>query len=213
MRRRNIIIGLLALVLCGILVSGLWPEKPEPVYKGRKLSDWLCSYEVWLANSHTLEAREALSAIGTNAIPFYLKWLPGKPGPIEMTRLYTAEKAHDWFHSEWSPSYYSEWRSLQIENGFSILGKNAAGAIPTLASYASNSAEHRVRESAILCLAAIGSPALPALVSLAYNRNVEMRPTVINAITSIEPDINTVFQEFSPLLDHADPAKRSQAKQ
>jgi hypothetical protein len=36
MRRRNLILGMLALVLCGVLAVMLWPEKPEPVYKGKK---------------------------------------------------------------------------------------------------------------------------------------------------------------------------------
>src|SRR5438128_1379403 len=72
MRRRNLIIGTLAVVLCGVLAVMFWLDKHEPVYAGRKLSVWVIS----LGTSPELFInREAVRQIGTNGIPFYLEWI------------------------------------------------------------------------------------------------------------------------------------------
>jgi hypothetical protein len=74
MRRRKVIIGILALVACGILAAAFCPEKPEPVYKGKKLSEWVQVLCETNASSRPVatrnEAQEAIVAFGTNAIPF-----------------------------------------------------------------------------------------------------------------------------------------------
>src|SRR4051812_6257679 len=70
-KRRKAIVGILALVLCGLLAVVFWPEKPEPVYKGRKLSEWMISLGM---SQELFINREAIREIGTNGIPFYLEW-------------------------------------------------------------------------------------------------------------------------------------------
>src|SRR4051812_20035075 len=67
MRRRKAIIGIVVLVVCAVLAVVFWPEKPEPVYKGKKLSEWFDAMRV--RGGFTPEIIEALQAIGTNAIP------------------------------------------------------------------------------------------------------------------------------------------------
>src|SRR3954447_21980914 len=71
-RRRKIITGILALVLTGVVAVVFWPEESEPVYKGKKLSEWVISAGTSPASFFN---REALREIGTNGIPFYLKWI------------------------------------------------------------------------------------------------------------------------------------------
>src|SRR3954447_7784619 len=72
MQNAKVIIGILALMLCAFLAMVFWPEKPEPVYKGKKLSEWVISTGTSPASFFN---REALREIGTNGIPFYLKWI------------------------------------------------------------------------------------------------------------------------------------------
>src|SRR3954470_23606718 len=72
MRRPNIIIGIVVLVVCGTLAGMFWPEKqmPEPVYKGKKLSEWVRAVAI-AEMGWSKEENEAIQAFGTNAVPFY----------------------------------------------------------------------------------------------------------------------------------------------
>ena len=77
-RRRLILTGALAAVLAGIVLA--WPRGPkEPVYQGKKLSRWMReAYEDGIRGTSKYRraqidaAREAIKAIGTNAVPFLL---------------------------------------------------------------------------------------------------------------------------------------------
>src|SRR3954471_20749245 len=71
-RSRKVIIGILAFVVVAVLAAAFWPEKPEPVYKGKKLSECVISTGT---SPELFVNREALREIGTNGIPFYLKWI------------------------------------------------------------------------------------------------------------------------------------------
>src|SRR3954468_3281451 len=96
MRRRKIILGILALVLCGILAAALWPEPSEPVYKGRKLSEWLMEPHKSIGcrgGGWPVEVKNAISAVGANGIPFYLEWVAYEPGPFVTAKIQIAKKA------------------------------------------------------------------------------------------------------------------------
>jgi hypothetical protein len=70
MNRRKVIVGFLALVICGAVAVVFWPEKPEPRYEGRKLSEWIQG----AARQGRFASPDlyAVQAIGTNGIPYYL---------------------------------------------------------------------------------------------------------------------------------------------
>jgi hypothetical protein len=126
MRRPNIIIGILAVVLCGVFAAMFWPEKPEPVYKGRKLSEWLLS----ATNSGVFAKAEiqAIQAIGTNGIPYYLKWIRYRPGFLKRTQFRFAPKCRDWFHVKWYPDLSGVMRGHYAYLALGELGEPAAPA-------------------------------------------------------------------------------------
>src|SRR3954470_19647216 len=101
MHGRKMVMGILALLFIGILAAGLWPEaeKPEPVYEGRKLSEWLGDLAPRMRNTATPyiedRAEAALRAIGTNAWPFYLEWMGYEPNPLTRAKFYMASKSRD----------------------------------------------------------------------------------------------------------------------
>ena len=61
MRRWKRIFGILTLVACGVLAVVFWPEKPEPVYKGKKLSEWM----VGLGCDHVYRRNAEAAATGS----------------------------------------------------------------------------------------------------------------------------------------------------
>lgn len=84
-RKRSGLIFLAVIALSGMLAVFLW--RPEPVYHGKKLSEWLNDLAIDDVTAFTkaqsfktdspeaLTAAQAVRAIGTNAIPTMLSWL------------------------------------------------------------------------------------------------------------------------------------------
>src|SRR6516164_3384536 len=70
---------------CAVLamtVAVLLGRDREPYYRGRSLSKWLDVYCENVMTQHapeSTEARQAIQAIGTNAVPFMLKWIRQEP--------------------------------------------------------------------------------------------------------------------------------------
>ena len=100
-RRKRLAIVLLT-VIAGVVAYVLLKPKDEPKYQGRYLSDWLEEYRD--SRYSDGDAAIAVRNIGTNALPYLVKWLSSK----------------------------SSRRVTQSLNGFAILGTDAASAIPEL---------------------------------------------------------------------------------
>jgi len=59
-----------------ILAAMLWPGEREPEYNGVPLSKWLERYD-----GVNIQATEAIQHIGTNALPYLVRWIQYKaPG-------------------------------------------------------------------------------------------------------------------------------------
>ena len=72
-KRPSFLLGaaLVAIVACAcVLALQSIFEKPEPAYKGKRLSEWVMD----LNGEFTVEQATALNEIGTNAVPHLLKW-------------------------------------------------------------------------------------------------------------------------------------------
>src|SRR3954464_4861553 len=111
-RRRKIIIGILALVLCGVLAAVFWPEKPEPVYKGRKLSEWVVDARTNRVAADRGEFNEVFQAVGITGLPYYLQWIDYKPSLPKRLQLRFAAKVRQWFGFRWTPENEGAYRKL-----------------------------------------------------------------------------------------------------
>jgi len=132
-----------------------WPSNPEPVYKGKKLSEWLTlhshsRFSKWLQTGgaadrpmlraedyQEVQAVDAVRTIGSNALPCLLRWVS-----YETPRWRTwANRVNAKFPSIVQNSRLSRWvcdeseaekrADLAIE-GFYILGPQALPAINEL---------------------------------------------------------------------------------
>lgn len=120
-----------------VIVAIAWPEGEEPVYHGKNLSQWMNIYCRPMHQGDKLEAEEAVRQIGTNAIPWLLKWI-GKHPPVW-------SRAVGDFRTSWNPANRVinalQKRALQISQkrwdaafAFRILGPSASNAVPALAN-------------------------------------------------------------------------------
>jgi HEAT repeat protein len=161
----------LGLVAAGALIalfywSAIW--RGEPRYKGRTLTHWLAVYQKVQVNSPAeRETVEAIRGIGTNALPYLLArltyqtpaWrlkvvdLAGNvPGPAE----------------DWATSLLLEEDHLtEADAGFTLLGAQAAPAVPELIQMLS---DKDTWNAATLALTDIGEAAIPGLVTALTNR-------------------------------------------
>src|SRR6266481_845561 len=71
MKRRRFFLILLASIASITLAFFIWRREREPAYNGVPLSTWLERYN----DGNNAEATEAIRHIGTNALPFLLRWI------------------------------------------------------------------------------------------------------------------------------------------
>jgi hypothetical protein len=202
MRPRNLIIGILATVFLSVFTLALWPDKPEPIYKGRRLSKWAVKavtdpdQDAW---------REAFEHIGTNGIPCYLDWLRYEPGWLKRTEVKIAGQCNDWLHLNWYPKDAKYFRAFGSYLALEQLGERAQPIIPQLVASATNVAAIGWRNflapgNAIALLAHLGPPAVPPLLSFMTNENPRIRVMAVIAARNC-PDKSVGAQIRASLLD------------
>jgi hypothetical protein len=179
MPRRKIMLVLLAIVGCVALAVMLWPEEPEPVYKGKKLSEWLAFVAKTASPDET---RLAIEYIGTNGIPFYLEWMRYEPSFVKRAESILAHYVGRWLHLKWSPGDAKVVRAFGAYQALTTLGEKAEPAIPQYIACATNAAARAPRPLflnqpiyGILGLVHVGPPAIPAFLSLMTNTDPQVR--------------------------------------
>jgi len=169
-------VALVALILLLLALPMAWhrpPLPPEPTFGGRTLTEWaLLDPNARNDNPRSLEARAAVRAIGTNALPCLLAWLSRdpKPDPLRQTAklvfpdISGFKSVRSW--AEYDPAVI---HFEVVPLLFGTLGPDAAPAIPELERLASDPRGRKSAYTATSSLAGIGPKALPALERIAAN--------------------------------------------
>jgi HEAT repeat protein len=173
MTRRRLI---LLLAVVGTFVTLLiltWPtDSDEPRYNGRRLSKWLIAYR---HAEDQDKAVEAISAIGTNAIPFLLRWLQEPPSP-KRTKIRNA--LPNWVRNNQFVFHLLDPRlseaTMAAPMGFRVLGTNALPAIPDLVRI-SQTNNQTAGVMAVVTLAGMGQPGLVATLTIVTNGSLQHR--------------------------------------
>jgi hypothetical protein len=166
----------LALVILTVLVTATVRCAPgtEPSYQGHTLQYWL---EVCATNRDVLvlgrvvpgqvarmtpapdkECVQAVSAIGTNAIPTLLSWISDPP----------SEDKHELHLAQF---------------GFAILAERAVPALPALTQIANTNRQGVF--AALFCMGTVGPAALPFLEMVSTNRVGQIRATAVGTICTL----------------------------
>jgi hypothetical protein len=92
-RKRRLYLGLLLLLvvggMIGVSVTGALREH-EPTYAGKRLSEWVMRLSSKNSLEGESEAEEAIRHIGTNSLPYLLKWISYEPAPWRIKLFETA---------------------------------------------------------------------------------------------------------------------------
>jgi hypothetical protein len=78
-KRRRLFIIIFGVLAAVVLVFTLWPREREPEYKGKTLTAWLAQCRS-LNFVQSDEANAAIRHIGTNALPYLIRWIQYESG-------------------------------------------------------------------------------------------------------------------------------------
>jgi HEAT repeat protein len=208
-KRLQITLAVVLVVLAGVI---LWLalREPEPIYQGKPLTSWLTERIYGQMDEYGPEpadpARDAIRAIGTNALPVLLKMLHTKDSPLKgkLIERLNAHSVHPVFNT--AENYHR-----MVRFGFFALGPLGKSAVPALID-SLNDTDEDVRLSAVDCLGSIGPnahAAVPVLTRFINDTNLLVRRDTIINLERIHmngpvvvPILITNLSKSNPFLRH-----------
>ena len=152
----------------------------EPHYKGRPLSYWVLVNGGVRRDDH-YDPKYAISQIGSNAVPYLLKWMKQKPSSrqIWFRNFKTMHPFMGKFVPEWMTGKSIELRARYAVQAFECLGEAGCSAIAELWQVATNQTDLYMAGHATYALCNMGAKATPALLTIVTNRQVYDRPSIV----------------------------------
>ena len=212
-KRRKLLGFVLIAVIGGAVAYGLLKRRDEPKYQGRYLSDWLEQYSqarqrYWKERTPAeIEAEAAVQNIGTNAVPYFVKWIAKEAPAWRISLIQTIPGAIT--NREPLPGWL-EGNALRRDRyayfGFMILGTNAVSAIPDLEAMINNPTNSKARVRARFALAHIGPPALPVFKAVLADPNHPDRDLIIHSLARMAAfhGTNSCWPVLIESLNHED---------
>lgn len=195
-RSRDILV-LLLVGLLGVVFFRLISHSVEPSYNGKRLSDWVLDYEEVTSQGRSSEVDAAVRQIGTNALPYLLKWIRYEPPAWKRKLSVTLKGVSDWSGSAIDDlSSEKEFRANGAVLAFKALGPEARGVIPDLARMVNDPKFGHGPRRALSTLGFLGTDALPALLLALTNQQPMVRFFALSAVR----DLQTNARPAVPLL-------------
>ncbi len=177
-------------IVAAAAVAFVWPGEKEPEYEGRKLSEYvlmlqfkrpvkLRGVDMWSPEA----AEEAGKAMGTNALPWLVRWMAYEPSALTVR---SAMLAREWRMRK-PAEFLSRKAGLGCFSGefFGCLGSNAYPAVPQVSRLARDAPGPYRADAAIGALANSGEPGLRALLEILGDEHAPWRPKVAAAIAGM----------------------------
>jgi HEAT repeat protein len=197
MKRVYIAIAVLAFALVGVVGWQVaHPRDPEPLYKGKPLSEWLIGVKG--TPDQLQEARESVRHAGTNAIPVLLRLLRMRDSALKLKLINLAQRQQ---LIKIKHTAARDWNEVAVYS-FGILRTDAQSAVPALVEIANQNISRDSRNLTIEALRYIGPPAeqaVPALLLWATNADWLTRANAIMALGDIHAEPHRVI----PVLTNA----------
>ncbi len=193
--RQKVLILLGLLVLLATLFLFL-KASDGPKYHGLSPSDWLSIYdrEIYsavnrgsaLSSAAFQEADVAVRAIGTNALPYYLKWICYEsPSWRRTLRLkLPARMAFNPIVDNWLEGAAAR-RARYAGEGIGILGTKAVSAIPALEALMKDRTRPESSFHAIMALGSIGEQSVPVLMAALADPQQPNRSQIVNSFHNL----------------------------
>ena len=187
MWRRRFILALCAVTIAGVAYLLFAPSR-EPSYQGRRLSEIVRSLGDPIVFSLTIldhdidHNNNAIKHIGTNAIPYLLKWIQSDPPPWKLSCYQRLAKVLQRFKCHWNPLENEVQLARGAEHAFYILRAQAEGAIPELSRMMNETNHPVIAERAARIMAYVGEKALPMLIAALKSGSPGTRRAIASTI-------------------------------
>jgi hypothetical protein len=159
----------------------------EPVYQGKRLSEWLRDFDNGRDNPGHARAEEAVRAMGTDCLPILLSELRAQDSPLIHKLVRLAGRQH-WLRVSYTRP---ETRWARAVDGFRALGQRAEPAIPALIQMFDPGESDRYEShnwDVGSALNAVGPSAAKAVSQLLTNRITLVRHWAMDILTGFRPD-------------------------
>ncbi len=212
MRMRYILLVALATAAIVALTARL-TRPTEPAYEGKRLSAWVLDYQHVSPTGDAQPTDRAVRQIGTNAIPFLLRWLQYEP-PLWREKL--GKVYPEFLRRIYDPDRVTSGDLLAAHSAraFAALGTNAVTAMPALVQVMYNTNAPGAAYNAMRCLSRLGTNGLPPLLSVIQDPHYgSFREQAIIAVMTFHenpPPSSVVPPAFLKFV--ADPSAQLSAK-
>jgi HEAT repeat protein len=177
----------LTIALAASLASEVTGQVKEGEYRGKTISEWLSTPRQGTLSD---EAKQAILEAGTNSLPFLIHATQG--------RLWRADEPTTELQlSNWMLQVNRRWNAIEA---FTVLGHQAAPAIPELLRLSKEAATEHQRESAIFTLSFLKEDGLAALVTIAGDQTHPEKSHAFSVIESVHWERETNGRFAVPVL-------------
>jgi HEAT repeat protein len=165
--KQRVVILLCAAGVCGAVWFLAVDSRPgDPVWQGKKLSQWLQEDNGRGPGNLTDDARAAIRGMGTNAIPYLLMMAKETDSKLKLQLRSRLSRLKIGFINRLIPRHNED--LFRAAAGFEALGRAGAPAVPELSAILDEGGLNSFQ--AVRALDAIGPPAIPALLRALTNQ-------------------------------------------
>ena len=185
----------------------------EPRYGGKPLSEWVLASSADLMSAESGENIDhALRQIGTNGIPYFLKWISDETTPSRFENRVDAAAA--WLNEKLQTNFEPRARlrkHLKLPSVYAIeaLGENAAFAVPGLGQILEGTNGSDPKFSAAEVLGRLGPIGLPTLARALTNSNPAVRGAAVFGLRFSGTNAEPFIPKLVKLLDDDPKVQRS----
>lgn len=171
------LLTLVALAAAVAVVVVVRPSAREPIYQGRPLRAWLEEFDPGYGSTNYSAAQAAIRAMGTNTLPFLIRYLRSKDPPFHAQRLRLMSKLH-LLHGKVE---YAVFWHRRAATACGELGPEGAPAFPAMAEAMNDPhAAHEVGAA----LSRMFTNSAPVLTNILATGNVMARCRAADALTT-----------------------------
>jgi hypothetical protein len=210
MRKRKVIV-LATLALAAVVFLLLNTDEREPKYNGHSLSYWVNIFgDQWYnflfasVDPRFAEATNAVSHIGTNALPYLLKWIRYEQPSWRSKLIRQVRQLPSSYLPKDKLSNFIEGnnnrKAYYAASSFRILGTNALPALPELTAMMRDTTSPNTALRAAFALSALGPSAFPILTNALADPKQPNRQTLVFAIYASMPKVVGTNACLPPLV-------------
>jgi len=192
------------------VASALMAEHSKPRYEGHSLREWL--QIAGTCSAARAQATPAILNLGSNAVSTLVAWLAYEPQPWEH-RLFSYCPTR-LCNTRFGSMFFANFdKGIDAIEAFSILGTNAASAVPQLIALSHDTGHPNAAFRAINALALVGPPAYPHLLQALQDTNHPFRDSVIRCFPILDYHCGgaVCFDALEPVQFDADASMREAA--